>query len=519
MCIRVIGRSFPCYLLGKRSAGKAKQIKADQFPRQTHPSVLSVQLLGSWDNFSTLYKMDRDSRRDQGEWRGCHNFDKIICDGDMPAGSERRGGLKMGQRYYYYYEVDGSTETYNTSLPTTTTCPYLPGQTVNTLDVPLERRTRLKSASMNSLRNADFKTMDPAERFTAPRISPAACQRRELRIPSASSILPKRAARSVSPAPSWTGTARRILGFKSHNRDRDAERGRKSPLREMEDVAVEEQDQPTESRSATPSGSIRSRDLSPESLRRFLSDDLPCSSAPTEPTPNFSIPDDIEEETEDNDDDDNFATTAPWDKAHFTNLSLAPFQQGGLSAPPARHVRNATVLTIATPISNRKVGLAIEHPSSFPPMRLDIPRSHSARSMGASSLASITSPLSNISQGFSQFSFFDDSEDEEDLASHDGDRTLLAHVEDDRNMKNDGSKRELRAPITSYSLPQPSMDTKHFNASNVLQPLESPELRARGDNSVPVDASNFFGLPNVDISLDLVSDANWMNDVVRQKEL
>lgn len=511
---------FPAtYLLGRHSAGKAKQIKADQFPRQTHPSVLSVQLLGSWDNFSTPYKMERDSRRDQGAWRGCHNFDKIICDGDLPASSERRGGLKMGQRYYYYYEVDGSKETHNPSLPTTTTCPYLPGQTVNTLDVPLERRTRMKSASMNSLRNADFKTMDPAERFTAPRISPAACQRRELRIPSASSILPQRAARSVSPAPSWTGTARRILGFKSHNRDREAERGRKSPLREYEDVVVEEQGQRPESRSATPSGSIRSRDLSPESLRRYLSDDLPCLSAPTEPTPSLSIPDDIEEETEDNDDDDNFATTTSWDKAHFTSLSPAPFQQAGLSAPPARHTRNATALTITTPVSNRKVDLAIEHPSSFPPMRVDIPRSDSARSMGSSSFASITSPLSNISQGFSQFSFFDDSEDDEDLASHDGDQTLLAPVEEDGGLDNDASKPEFRAPITSYSLPQSPADKKHFNASNVLQPLESPELLARSDSTVPVDATNFFGLPNIDISLDLVDDANWMNDVIRQKEL
>ncbi|KAI1116033.1 hypothetical protein F5Y14DRAFT_409015 [Nemania sp. NC0429] len=370
---------------------------------------------------------------------------------------------------------------------------------------------------MNSLRNADFKTMDPAERFTAPRILPAGGQRRELRIPSASSMLPKRAARSVSPAPSWTGTARRILGFKSHNRDREAERGRKSPLGEFEDVVIEEQEQPTESRSATPSGSVRSRDFSPESLRRFLSDDLPCSSASTEPTPNLSIPDDIEEETEDQD-DDNFATTSPWDKVHFTNLSPPPFQQGGLSAPPARHTRNATALAITTPISNRKVELASEHSSSFPPMRVDIPRSHSARSMASSSLSSMTSPLSNVSQGFSQFSFFDDSEDDEDLASHDGDRTLLAPAEDNGSTNNDTSKRELRAPITSYSLPQPTADEKDFSASNVLRPLESPELLARNDNSVPLDANNFFGLPNIDISLDLVSDANWMSDVVRQKE-
>ncbi|KAI1119990.1 hypothetical protein F5Y10DRAFT_143997 [Nemania abortiva] len=452
--------------------------------------------------------MERDSRRDQGEWRGCHNFDKIICDGDLPTSSERRGGLKMGQRYYYYYEVDGSTETYNPSLPTTTACPFLPGQTVNTLDVPLERRTRLKSASMNSLRNTDYKTMDPADRFTAPRAPPVPSHRREFRVASASSIFPKRATRSVSPAPSWTGTARRFLGFKSHNRDRESERGRMYVLPESDDVFVEEQDPSTLSRSATPSGSIRSRDLSPESLRRFLSDDLPSCATP-EPAPSLSIPDDIEEEAEEeNDDDDNFATNMPSDNTAFTNLSPPPFQRGGLSAPPASHSRKASVLTPAVPAPA---------PGPRVPMRLDIPRLHSTESSATSSVASAASNHSSVSRSLSQFSFFDDSEDDEDLASYEGDRTLLADTNQDRVGK-DASKLELRTPITGYSLPQASTDSKgRINTSDVLG---SPALVARNDNDVPVDTNNFFGLPNVDISLDdLVGDANWMNDVIREKAL
>ncbi|KAI0552924.1 hypothetical protein F4679DRAFT_532920 [Xylaria curta] len=425
--------------------------------------------------------MERDLRRDQGEWRGCHKFDKIICDGDLPTNSERRGGLKMGQKYYYYYEIDGSTETYNPSLPTTTACPFLPGQTVNTLDVPVERRTRMKSASMNSLRNTDYKTMEPADRFKAPRLPAGASNRRDFSIASAMPMLPTRATRSVSPAPSWTGTARRFLRFKSHNRDQESDRGRKSALKRKEEV-VEEQEPSTDGRSVTPTGSIRSRDMSPESLRRFLSDDLPSSSSSTEPTPGLSIPDDIEEEIEDNDDDDNFATTTVYtalETAHFTNLSPPPFQRGGLSAPPASHSRPATADS------------AVDKKQSVRPARLTIPRSHSSASMASSSMASTASPISNVSRGLSQFSFFDDSDDEE------LDRTLIGDEKKDKIVH---TVFELRAPITSYSLPRTSSDSvKHLNTN-----------QATGN-----DSSSFFRLPNVDISLDDL-DTNWMNTVIQK---
>ncbi|KAF2964975.1 hypothetical protein GQX73_g8601 [Xylaria multiplex] len=452
--------------------------------------------------------MERDSRRDHGEWRGCHNFDKIICDGDLPASSERRGGLKMGQRYYYYYEVDGSTEIHNPSLPTTTTCPFLPGQAVNTLDVPLERRTRLKSASMNSLRNTDYKTMDPVDRFTTPRPPLIPGHRREFRIASASSILPKRVTRSVSPAPSWTGTARRFLGFKL--RDREAERGRKSALSEQEDAFVEEPEPSTETRSVTPSGSIRSRELSPESLRRFLSDDLPSAAANTELAPGFSIPDDIEEEIEDNDDDDNFASATTTDNTSSTTPSHLPFRQGGLSAPPASHSRITTVSPSIDPVSNSDVSLAIEPRSKVTPTKLDIPRSYSTVSMASSSLASAASPISNISQGLSQFSFFDDSDDDdEDLASYEANQTLLGSGKQNDSEDKEASDVGPRAPITSYSLPRASTDSKlHVNTSGALASLESP-LMARTDNGMSVDR---FGLPSVEIGLDL----NW---VIRPKEI
>ncbi|KAI0202187.1 hypothetical protein F4808DRAFT_459190 [Astrocystis sublimbata] len=450
---------------------------------------------------STHHNMERDSRTDPNQWRPYRRFDKKSHDRDVSANVEPTPGLVMAQRNNnYYYDVDSSTATYSSSLATATDWPFRPSPSVKTLDVPGERRSRMKSISMNSLRNAEHKKVGPTDKFTSPRPAPVAGHRREFRITSASSVLPKRATRSVSPAPSWTGTARRILGFKSHARDQECDRGRKSTLRQMEDVFVEEEREPSvETRSATPSGSVRSRDLSPESLRRFLSDDVSSSSTGAEPTPGFTIPDDIqEEETEDNDDDDNFATAAvviPAETSHLTSLSPPPFLRAGLSAPPASHSKIAAIAKPAPSITVTKK-------RSGRPAALNISRSQSSTSMASSSMVSApASPGSYVSQGLSQFSFFDDSDDE-DIAAYEGDRTLLGEEKRDRIIH---TEIELQTPITSYSLPRNSSeDRKDFTTNDVLQSFDAPALVARNDNGVP---TSFFALPNVDIGFhNIVGD-------------
>jgi hypothetical protein len=72
---------------------------------QTHPSVQSVHLVGSWDNFNRYYTMERDTRRDRGQWKGCYSFRDIICDDDLGKRQKRNGGLRMGQTYYYYVSI------------------------------------------------------------------------------------------------------------------------------------------------------------------------------------------------------------------------------------------------------------------------------------------------------------------------------------------------------------------------------------------------------------------------------
>ena len=46
--------------------------------------------------------MERDIRKDRGQWRGCYAFDDISFDGDKETLQKRSGGLMMGQTYYYY---------------------------------------------------------------------------------------------------------------------------------------------------------------------------------------------------------------------------------------------------------------------------------------------------------------------------------------------------------------------------------------------------------------------------------
>ncbi|KAL4934470.1 uncharacterized protein BDV17DRAFT_8345 [Aspergillus undulatus] len=135
----------------------------------TNPNVRSVKLLGSWDNFSKPYVMERDQRVGAGHWRGCHTFTNITCDGPpnnaVPA---RSGGLKMGGTYWYYYLLDDDVEYYNKAEPLTTHCPFLPGQPVNVLQVPVilpdtKSTVHARSPSIQNTMNPEDKYMNPRE--------------------------------------------------------------------------------------------------------------------------------------------------------------------------------------------------------------------------------------------------------------------------------------------------------------------------------------------------------------------
>ncbi|KAH7308194.1 hypothetical protein B0I35DRAFT_443098 [Stachybotrys elegans] len=235
------------------------------------------------------------------------------------------------------YEVNGSTETHDPSVPSTTACPYLPGQTVNMMTVPVERTLRKRSASMNSMRGENFKTMDPESKFATLRPTRRApTESRFLRLASPPARLRNKASsRSLSPAPGW----KRFFSLKFSNHE-DVPLPPAPVPNEQYDVsyvAHAPAPAPRESRSASPfSDGGRTRDLSPESLRRFLmSDELPAQPEPVAADrPSLIIPEDIAEE---NDDDDNFAVSPRSEiESYPTCLSPPPFNRKRTSPAATR---------------------------------------------------------------------------------------------------------------------------------------------------------------------------------------
>ncbi|KAL2822320.1 hypothetical protein BDW59DRAFT_149475 [Aspergillus cavernicola] len=140
----------------------------------TSPHIRSVKLLGSWDNFSKPYVMEWDKRVGAGHWRGCHTFTNITCDGLPSNMVSRSGGLKMGGTYWYYYLLDDDVEYFNKAEPMTTHCPFLPGQPLNVLHVPIilpdTNPTHTRARSPSSKRAEQ--TMNPEDKYMNPREPP-----------------------------------------------------------------------------------------------------------------------------------------------------------------------------------------------------------------------------------------------------------------------------------------------------------------------------------------------------------
>ncbi|RMZ88507.1 hypothetical protein DV736_g4263, partial [Chaetothyriales sp. CBS 134916] len=144
------------------------------FMVRTPPTTRTVNLYGSWDNFSTAYPLQRDSRIGLEHWSGCHKFSNIIFDGESDDADylPRDGGLRMGGTYWYYYKLDDEVEFYNSVEPMTTLCPLLPGQLVNVLQVPYALSgSRSRKASMSST-SSEQRTMEPGDKYVNPRKVP-----------------------------------------------------------------------------------------------------------------------------------------------------------------------------------------------------------------------------------------------------------------------------------------------------------------------------------------------------------
>jgi len=103
------------------------------FALRVSSGVKTVHLLGSWDNYVGQLPLakDKDKHSSKGSWKGTFKFQGAT--------------LEPGQRYWYYYIIDGYHVSHNPSEPSTTE--PTTGRDLNILDVPKSKHSSSSSSS------------------------------------------------------------------------------------------------------------------------------------------------------------------------------------------------------------------------------------------------------------------------------------------------------------------------------------------------------------------------------------
>ncbi|KAK6067462.1 hypothetical protein SCUP234_11585 [Seiridium cupressi] len=108
------------------------------FSLRVSSGVKSVHLLGSWDNYVGQLPLSKDkSSSKSGSWKGTFRF---------------QGNLEAGQRYWYYYIIDGYHVSHNPSEASTVE--PTTGRALNILDVPKDKSSKSSSKSHSSSKSS-----------------------------------------------------------------------------------------------------------------------------------------------------------------------------------------------------------------------------------------------------------------------------------------------------------------------------------------------------------------------------
>jgi len=116
------------------------------FSLRTSANVKTVHLLGSWDNYAGQLPLSKDAAK-AGAWRGTFRF----------QGST----LQAGQRYWYYYIMDGYHVSHDPAKPFTkepTT-----GRSLNILDIPSSATTTSSRGSRLSAEIPKGRSISPSK--------------------------------------------------------------------------------------------------------------------------------------------------------------------------------------------------------------------------------------------------------------------------------------------------------------------------------------------------------------------
>lgn len=105
------------------------------FSLRTSSGVKTVHLLGSWDNYSGQLPLAKDkSSSKSGSWKGTFRFQGAT--------------LQPGQRYWYYYIIDGYHVSHDPAQSSTTE--PTTGRVLNILDVPSDKKSSHSSSHKSS---------------------------------------------------------------------------------------------------------------------------------------------------------------------------------------------------------------------------------------------------------------------------------------------------------------------------------------------------------------------------------
>jgi hypothetical protein len=110
------------------------------FNLRVSSGVKTVHLLGSWDNYAGQLPLSKDKTSSKsGAWKGTFRFQPTT--------------LQAGQRYWYYYIIDGYHVSHNPSEESTVE--PTTGRALNILDVP---KSGSKSSSSSSSKSSSRKS-------------------------------------------------------------------------------------------------------------------------------------------------------------------------------------------------------------------------------------------------------------------------------------------------------------------------------------------------------------------------
>lgn len=381
------------------------------------------------------------------------------------------------------------------------------------MNVPTERNLRKRSASLSSMRQFNFRTMNPEAKFITPRPAPPTpsisdtTNLTSLRQASASTVPHQHSSsmslssRSSSPAPVW----RRIFTRKLSTRDIGRAALQDQDSYDVQSLGSSQPCEDARSRSLTPSEGIRTRDMSPESLRRFLSDDMPARpDSNMSERPALVIPDDIAEE---NEDDDNFATSAASESQPYsTCLSPPPFKRSASSETIPSVANSSSHTVIPSYIVSQPAPAIVE--AAEPPAASDLPQletNSDPASFFSNSSSAVTSPVSpqSTEAELELTSFYDATDDDDVLSNTDDEvtpyQTLSAMPSRPQDFEGYSLPREREDAKTAMSDAQPTFTT-----------MGSPQLHV----SIPASESNFLG-SHVDTGLDdFVNELGWMVETI-----